>query len=194
MGSSQTRARTHVPCTGRRILNHCATRKATKQTFLIKKMSLAVRAARLGNPLLRNLSPHWPNLYVQYVISESHFLSLVRPKPLSVHLVILLPLYCCLWDDPASLVFTYSGNWQGNVKRLLTTPKTQSSTYVLAESPWQYQGEPNHVSGSAKVKRHQGQQQAQLLPTAQNVLVNWLSSTKLGLLTNKAGLQERKQK
>ena len=27
VGSSQTRARTHVPCIGRRILNHCATRK-----------------------------------------------------------------------------------------------------------------------------------------------------------------------
>ena len=28
MGSSQTRARTHVPCIGRQILNHCATREA----------------------------------------------------------------------------------------------------------------------------------------------------------------------
>ena len=28
MGSSQTRARTRVPCIGRRILNHCATREA----------------------------------------------------------------------------------------------------------------------------------------------------------------------
>ena len=28
MGSSQTRAQTHVPCIGRRILNHCATREA----------------------------------------------------------------------------------------------------------------------------------------------------------------------
>ena len=28
VGSSQTRARTHVPCTGRQILNHCATREA----------------------------------------------------------------------------------------------------------------------------------------------------------------------
>ena len=27
-GSSQTRARTHVPCIGRRTLNHCATREA----------------------------------------------------------------------------------------------------------------------------------------------------------------------
>ena len=28
VGSSQTRARTHVACTGRQILNHCATREA----------------------------------------------------------------------------------------------------------------------------------------------------------------------
>ena len=28
MGSSRTRARTHVPCIGRRILNHCTTREA----------------------------------------------------------------------------------------------------------------------------------------------------------------------
>ena len=31
VGSSQTRARTHVPCIGRWILNHCATREAQKQ-------------------------------------------------------------------------------------------------------------------------------------------------------------------
>ena len=28
VGSSQTRARTHVSCIGRQILNHCATREA----------------------------------------------------------------------------------------------------------------------------------------------------------------------
>ena len=30
VGSSQTRARTRVPCTGRQTLNHCATREASK--------------------------------------------------------------------------------------------------------------------------------------------------------------------
>ena len=34
VGSSQTRARTRVPCIGRRILNHCATREAPKKLFL----------------------------------------------------------------------------------------------------------------------------------------------------------------
>ena len=33
MGSSQTRARTRVPCIGRQILNHCATREAQGALF-----------------------------------------------------------------------------------------------------------------------------------------------------------------
>ena len=33
VGSSQTRARTHVPCIGRQILNHCATREALGPHF-----------------------------------------------------------------------------------------------------------------------------------------------------------------
>ena len=33
MGSSQTRARTRVPCTGRQIPNHCATREAPEPFF-----------------------------------------------------------------------------------------------------------------------------------------------------------------
>ena len=33
VGSSQTRARTRVPCIGRQILNHCTTREAPKQVF-----------------------------------------------------------------------------------------------------------------------------------------------------------------
>ena len=38
VGSSQTRARTRVPCIGRQILNHCATREAPGLTFLICKI------------------------------------------------------------------------------------------------------------------------------------------------------------
>ena len=34
VGSSQTRDRTHVPCIGRRILNHCTTREALLLHFL----------------------------------------------------------------------------------------------------------------------------------------------------------------
>ena len=35
-GSSQTRARTRVPCISRQILNHCATREAPSYYFLLK--------------------------------------------------------------------------------------------------------------------------------------------------------------
>ena len=34
VGSSRTRARTHVPCIGRRTLNHCATREAPPLCYL----------------------------------------------------------------------------------------------------------------------------------------------------------------
>ena len=34
VGSSQTRARTHVPCSSRQILNHCATREAPYKIFI----------------------------------------------------------------------------------------------------------------------------------------------------------------
>ena len=34
MGSSQTRGRTRVPCIGRQILNHCATREAQNKVLL----------------------------------------------------------------------------------------------------------------------------------------------------------------
>ena len=36
VGSSQTRAQTRVPCIGRQILNHCATREALEQFFAQK--------------------------------------------------------------------------------------------------------------------------------------------------------------
>ena len=38
VGSSQTRARTRVPCIGRQILNHCATREAPLSHFLIPQL------------------------------------------------------------------------------------------------------------------------------------------------------------
>ena len=38
VGSSQTRARTHVPCIGRQILNHCATREAPVSISFVKPL------------------------------------------------------------------------------------------------------------------------------------------------------------
>ena len=40
VGSSQTRARTCVPCTGRQILNHCATREALLIYFMCSSLYL----------------------------------------------------------------------------------------------------------------------------------------------------------
>ena len=39
VGSSQTRARTRVPCIGRQTLNHCATREAQKLNILISQLN-----------------------------------------------------------------------------------------------------------------------------------------------------------
>ena len=48
MGSSQTRARTRVPCISRQILNHCATREARSLSFegiiLAKKFQVCSRS------------------------------------------------------------------------------------------------------------------------------------------------------
>ena len=41
VGSSQTRARTRVPCIGRQILNHCATREAPK--YILNQHSTPIR-------------------------------------------------------------------------------------------------------------------------------------------------------
>ena len=48
VGSSQTRARTRVPCIGRQTLNHCATREAQKESFnlLLVDEVLATRVLR----------------------------------------------------------------------------------------------------------------------------------------------------
>ena len=40
VGSSQTRARTRVPCIGRQTLNHCATREALKSAFFTDRKSV----------------------------------------------------------------------------------------------------------------------------------------------------------
>ena len=46
-GSSQTRARTRVPCTGRQTLNHCATREALGDfLFLITSLVCLINAVR----------------------------------------------------------------------------------------------------------------------------------------------------
>ena len=50
VGSSQTRARTHVSCIGRQILNHCATREALVLIFMLPCAQREVRpSAEMGS-------------------------------------------------------------------------------------------------------------------------------------------------
>ena len=53
VGSSQTRAWTHVPCIGRQILNHCATREAHKHMFkwYHGRTSLVAQCLRIRLPM-----------------------------------------------------------------------------------------------------------------------------------------------
>ena len=53
VGSSQTRARTRVPCIGRRTLNHCATREALFLILKIRKLGSGstCRCAGVAQPL-----------------------------------------------------------------------------------------------------------------------------------------------
>ena len=48
MGSSRTRARARVPCIGRRILNHCATREVPDDHLLKGALLKAAAAEALG--------------------------------------------------------------------------------------------------------------------------------------------------
>ena len=56
VGSSQTRARTHVPCIGRRILNHCATREAPWEYFCLV-ISTAFLLSRSSAPFCPSFPP-----------------------------------------------------------------------------------------------------------------------------------------
>ena len=63
MGSSWTRARTHVPCSGRWILNHCATREAHKEKILIRLLGelhwVQMREFILPHPKLQRQFHHY---------------------------------------------------------------------------------------------------------------------------------------
>ena len=53
MGSSQTRAQTHVPCIGRQILNHCTTRETPNSITIEKCFSLSFSWIKWANYLLK---------------------------------------------------------------------------------------------------------------------------------------------
>ena len=58
VGSSQTRARTRVPCIGRQILNHCATREAPK-AYLNKRYTGMLGDATETQHMYEFVLPLW---------------------------------------------------------------------------------------------------------------------------------------
>ena len=67
VGSSQTRARTRVPCIGRQILNHCATREALCLSFFICKMVLTIPTYLIGL-----FGDFGGRIYVKHVEQHKH--------------------------------------------------------------------------------------------------------------------------
>ena len=76
VGSSRTRARTHVPCTGGQILNHCATREAPAPLFLAEEESGALRQHVTQILGYEAKGPAGQGLHPLYV----HPWSLLQPK------------------------------------------------------------------------------------------------------------------
>ena len=63
VGSSPTRARTRVPCIGRRILNHCATREAPQTQFFIWLIIGIVINLHVGNSLVVQQLRLWASFH-----------------------------------------------------------------------------------------------------------------------------------
>ena len=75
VGSSQPRAQTHVPCIGRRILNHCATREAPKQVLqsLSEKLKMFLQTSVpccrfVRSPLHREAMPSIPSKLATFLV------------------------------------------------------------------------------------------------------------------------------
>ena len=75
VGSSQTRARTHVPCIGRQILNHCATREAL-EVFLYNLGTSPLSGIWMVNMFSQSVAC----LFVFFTVSfkEQKFLILIK--------------------------------------------------------------------------------------------------------------------
>ena len=97
MGSSQTRARTRVPCIGRQILNHCATREALTQCLDSAFLSLG---SFLAQPLPVKLFIKTSGLHHQQAQKEDVFIFLHTTSSTKA---LELNFFGCDWDVCLSL-------------------------------------------------------------------------------------------
>ena len=120
MGSSRTRARTHVPCIGRRILNHCSTREALSMTFrgavsVVNTMALGWKNLSSGYYYSRQL--YYCSYRIIYCLSQRWFCSYWLKK--KFRLPYLLPTFMYIliflcksvplrWLKDTSTQFPYS--------------------------------------------------------------------------------------
>ena len=81
VGSSQTRARTCVPCTGRRILNHCATREVPSFLFMANLPLYGYTTVCLCNRQLRDV---WIGF---------HFLAILNNAAINIHVQVFVQMY-----------------------------------------------------------------------------------------------------
>ena len=114
VGSSQTRARTRVPCIGRQILNHYATREAPPFVFL---SSFSVDTFSLN--LLDYVNILWGSLFQ------------LSPwdGPEALPSVLTQPLYSKLWFMGISK--SPKGSYSFRVNSLLSFPASASFGYVF---------------------------------------------------------------
>ena len=78
VGSSQTRARTRVPCIGRQILNHCATREARVLGFELDRYSLTLTLPPWCCVTLGKLLNFSDLLYITRVPTSTHLSNVMR--------------------------------------------------------------------------------------------------------------------
>ncbi|XP_032486496.1 protein mono-ADP-ribosyltransferase TIPARP isoform X1 [Phocoena sinus] len=102
VGSSQTRARTRVPCISRQILNHCATREALPSILYYRSQVLNVSVIRLieeanSRGLKEVRFMMWNN---HYILHNSFFRREIKRRPLFRSCFILLPYLQTLGGVP----------------------------------------------------------------------------------------------
>ena len=118
VGSSQTRARTHVPCIGRQILNHCATREAPSKYFLSTIYVPGIALGIWAKSRDRNLCP-LRHLFLKLVGSAcclplqfqlgTHIQTIFHPTTGPLH-VPFLCLKCSQSSLPDCLLFASSSS------------------------------------------------------------------------------------